>query len=173
MELIDDPEMREVVDEFCEESLGLLKQLEEILEEMEDDGPTSKNLEQFGQIIDRIMGAANSLGAFDVGTFCEMGKIIGYKSSQVQGNIKLLEVVVAILFDAVDLLALMINKIKVGESPTLQSISTDKFIERLKWLSEKFKDIQRASLNFDKGDSEDTNIKMDNDDIECLLAKLL
>jgi hypothetical protein len=63
-----DPEMSEVVDEFCEESDGIYTELEEILESYEDE-PDPKKLENFGQIIDRIMGAAKSIDAQQTGLY--------------------------------------------------------------------------------------------------------
>ncbi len=172
MDMLTDPDMKEIVDEFCDESSGLLAGLESLLEEMEDDGPDSKKLENFGQMIDRIMGAAKSLGANEVGTFCELGKIIGYKSSQVSDNAPLLEVVVAILFDAVDILNLMIENIKKGEGQSLNSINTEKFIERMKWLSDKFKDIERSSVVIKDSGNSKLKDKLDNDDIDKLLNRL-
>jgi len=52
MSLLNDPSMKEVVDEFCTESSELFNQLEEILEDFEDDPTQTEKLENFGQIID-------------------------------------------------------------------------------------------------------------------------
>ena len=56
-------------------------------------------MEQFGQIVDRVMGAAKSINAQEIGAFCELCKVIAYKASQTKDD-RLLEVVVSILFDA-------------------------------------------------------------------------
>ncbi|WP_372654848.1 hypothetical protein [Halobacteriovorax sp.] len=148
MSLLNDPSMKEVVDEFCDESLQLFNELEEILEEFEDDPTQTEKLEQFGQIIDRVMGSAKTIGADEIATFCELGKAIGYKSSQVNDR-ALLEVVCAIMFDSLELLKKMILQIKEGNSSSFEETSSTAFVTRLKWLKEKFNDIERASCAAD------------------------
>ncbi len=148
MNLLDDPSMKEIVLSFCDESKALITQLEQSLEILEDNPMNHKEMENFGQIIDRIMGAAKSIGAMEIATFCELGKVIGYKASQIN-DAPLLNVVVAVLFDSIDLLTKMIDKLKTGNNNQLQGLNTAAFAERLKWLSEKFKDIKRASVAYD------------------------
>lgn len=166
MSFLDDPDMRELVDEFCKESLDLLDQLEEVLEELEDSF-NSSSLEHFGQLIDRIMGAAKSIGADDIGKYCELGKIIGYKSSQSK-DLKLLQVVLAVLFDTTDLVKKMILKIQNNDATYMENLNTEAFGTRLKWLSEKFKHIERASCAVDERDNQD----LDQTDIDSLLSDL-
>ena len=101
MNFNDDPLMKEIVDEFCNETSDLLDLLEKSLSLIEEDTSNLKELEKFGQVIDRIMGAAKSIGATEMATFCELGKAIGYKSSQINEK-ALIEVVVAVLFDALE-----------------------------------------------------------------------
>ncbi|MDD0853346.1 Hpt domain-containing protein [Halobacteriovorax sp. GB3] len=144
MSLINDPSMREIVLDFCDESLELFGQLEEHLEVLEDDPTKTEKLEEFGQVIDRVMGAAKSIGAMEIATFCELGKLIGYKSSQTK-EVALVEVVVAILFDSVELLRKMVDQIKTGNDNALDKLNTQAFVTRLNWLSDKFKDIERSS----------------------------
>lgn len=165
MNLLEDPSMKEVVDEFCNESLELFDQLEEALEGFEDDPTDNSKLEEFGQIIDRIMGSAKTIGAMDIATFCELGKVIGYKSSQTK-DIALLEVVVAILFDAVDILKKMILKIKDGTESDLKNVSTQAFVTRLNWLKEKFNNIERASCAMDP------SANLDQTSIDDLMSSL-
>ncbi len=174
MEMIDDPDMKEIVDEFCSEALTLFDQLEECLNDFEDDPSDRSRLELFGQLIDRIMGTAQSLGATEIATFCELGKIIGYKSSQTN-DAPLLNVVAAILFDAVDLLRKMIKNVQNRDQASLQSLNTQAFVKRLKWLSDKFKDIDRASCAAEVsggivgGDAQDN---MSQNSIDDLMASL-
>jgi len=138
------PEYKEIVIDFCTESEQLFDQLETHLTNLEDDLSNTSELEKFGQIIDRIMGAAKSIQASEIATFCELGKVIGYKSSQVR-DIPLLEVVVAILFDALDLLRKMIKSMRDGNNNSMKNLNTKAFTTRLNWLSNKFKDIERSS----------------------------
>lgn len=140
-----DPSIKEIVDAFCEECRELIPQLEEILESVEDDPTQVAHLETFGQIIDRMMGAAKSLGAPKIATFCELGKTIGYKASQVKER-ALIEVVVAILFDSLDLLEKMLASLENGLGEGLAGINTDAFVTRLNWLAEKFSHVTRSSV---------------------------
>jgi len=170
MDMLNDPAMKEIVDGFCEESLELLDQLEETLDELEDDPTNSELLEKFGQVIDRMMGGAKSIGADEIATFSELGKVIGYKSSQVNDP-PLLAVVVAILFDAVDLIRKMVIKIQTKESDGLQNLNTEAFGTRLRWLSEKFKNIERASVSYTEQDAENAE-ELDQSSIDDLMASL-
>ena len=151
MELIDDPE---IIEDFYVKKLrvyltNLKQNLEDLEEELEEDSSGAEELEKFGQIIDRVMGSAQTIGAEEISRFCELGKVIGYKSSQTT-DLPLLNVVVAILFDAVDLLRGMVGSLQSGNSKTLNGLSTKAaFATRLKWLSNKFQNIDRASVESD------------------------
>lgn len=153
-----DPSMKEIVDAFCEECRELIPELEEILEKVEDNPSESKELEKFGQIIDRMMGAAKSLGAPKIAVFCEMGKTIGYKAGQVSDK-ALIEVVVAILFDALGLLDKMLASLERGDGEGLAGINTDAFVTRLNWLAQKFTHVTRSSVAIDDEKSIEDYIK--------------
>lgn len=144
---INDPDMKEIVDEFCDESDELLEQLKDILDEFEDDPTQSQLLEKYGQTVDRIMGAAKTLGLSDIGDLCQMGKIIGYKGSQAKEQ-PLKEVTVGVLFDLSDLLEVLLTNIRNGETEHDYNIAA--FKDRLQWLASKFKHIERASCAFDE-----------------------
>lgn len=148
MTMLDDPSMKEIVIDFCIEAESLFDQLEVCLQHLEENPNSPKELEKFGQIIDRIMGAAKSIGASEVAIFCELGKIIGYKSSQIK-DIPLIEVVVAILYDSLDVLRKMITAIKEGNDSSMKKINPKVLVTRLNWLSAKFKDIDRSSCTID------------------------
>lgn len=139
-----DEDMKELVNIFCDESDGLIKELNEILDQYEEEfNPI--HLEKFGQIIDRMMGAAQSLGAMEIGKFCEMGKMIGYKASQAKDR-QLLELASPILLDAVEMVTSMLAQLRKGERTTKENLPIDAFSSRLKWYLEKFSDIERASV---------------------------
>lgn len=148
MSMLNDPSMKEIILDFCAEAEALFDQLEQSLETAEENPSNTKELEKFGQIIDRIMGAAKSIGATEIATFCELGKVIGYKSSQIK-DIPLIEVVVAILFDSLHMLRKMITALKEGNDRSMEKLNTKAFATRLNWLSAKFKDIDRASCAID------------------------
>lgn len=138
---------REILEGFIEEGRGLLKEMEDTLESFEDDPQNLQYLETYGQLIDRIMGAAKTIGQENIGTISELGKIIGYKASQ-NDDAKLNQVVCGILLDSVDLLGDIFDSLESPESQKKYNI--DAFIGRLEWLSEKFKHIERASVAFEK-----------------------
>ena len=172
MDMLNDPEMKEIIDGFCDEAIELFDQLEDALNDFEDNPSDRGKLELFGQIIDRVMGTAQSIGATEIATFCELGKIIGYKSSQTD-DAPLLNVVAAILFDAVDMLRKMIQNLQNKDNASLQSLNTQAFVKRLNWLSDKFKDIDRASCSFeDKGVGGDSKDNMSQNSIDDLMATL-
>jgi chemotaxis protein histidine kinase CheA len=172
MLMYQDPSMKEIVDDFCKEGRKQISQLNDHLFNLEDDLSDLSELEAFGQVIDRMMGAAKSLEINSMATFCELGKAIGYKASQVN-EAGLISIVVAVLIDAVEILDTLLGKLEKGEVLELKEISTDAFISRLQWLNDKFKHIKRASVAI--GDVAQTNSnKVENlqDNIDDLLKQL-
>jgi len=164
MNILNDPSMKEIVQDFCIESNGLLHEMETILSEFEDNLTQTKNLERFGQIIDRMMGAAKSLNLNTLATLCELGKTIGYKASQVTDE-NLLNVVCGILFDNIEIIKKMIHGINTQNQDIMKNINLETFVGRLRWLSDKFKNIQRSSVAIDKAN-------MDQQSIDNLLKNL-
>ncbi len=142
--MLQDPEMAEIVDDFCKESEKIYEQLEEMLEDYEET-KDPKKLEEFGQVIDRIMGAAKSVDAVQTGVYCELGKTISYKASQSMDK-ALLDIVVAVLFDTVEILQVMNKNIEKIKEEKVSGINLETFSTRLRWLADKFKDIQRSSV---------------------------
>jgi uncharacterized protein Yka (UPF0111/DUF47 family) len=55
MNMFNDPSMKEIIIEFCDESDKLFDELEKHLTNLEQNPRSSADLEKFGQIIDRIM----------------------------------------------------------------------------------------------------------------------
>lgn len=156
MSMLNDPSMKEIIIDFCDEAEALFDELQVSLEILEDIPTNTNELEKFGQVIDRIMGAAKSIGASEIATFCELGKTIGYKSSQIK-DVALIEVVTAILFDSLDLLRKMIQSLRDGNDNVMGNLNTKAFVTRLTWLSAKFKNIDRASVAIGGGDGLNQN----------------
>jgi chemotaxis protein histidine kinase CheA len=142
--MLQDPDMAEIITEFCEESEGIYNELDGILESYEDE-PESQKLEEFGQIIDRVMGAAKSVDAVQTGLYCDLGKSISYKASQSMDQ-ALLDIVIAVLFDTVEILQSMNKNIESTKEEKVSGINLEAFGSRLRWLADKFKDIQRSSV---------------------------
>lgn len=169
MNMLQDPSMEEIVNNFCEESSDIFNELEEILEEYEESSDASR-LEIFGQTIDRVMGAAKSIEASYMGSFCELGKTISYKASQ-SNDAQLLNIVVAILFDNLEILKKINNKIKKEKTEELTSLNLEAFSKRLKWLADKFKDIERSSLKISEEEVSSAKVE-DQKSLDDLLAEL-
>ncbi len=168
MPMLQDPEMAEIVEDFCKESESIYNNLEQLLEQYEE-RPKSSLLEEFGQIIDRVMGAAKSIGAKHTGTYCELGKTISYKASQSMDK-ALLDIVVAVLFDTVEILMVMNQNIAKEKVEKVSGINLVTFATRLRWLEEKFKNVQRASVTIG-AEAEGTQMA-DQESIDNLLASL-
>ncbi len=74
---------------FLDESQEVLDEMKQFLESFRE-ASDNHFFEQYGQKVDRIMGAAFTLSLNDVGTLARYGKELGYKSSQIQDTNKLL-----------------------------------------------------------------------------------
>ena len=168
--MLDDPEMKEVVVDFCQESLTEFEACEEILDGLEGDPTNASLFEQFGITVDRVMGAAKTLGAEQIGAYCELGKIIGYKASQVEDP-SLQQVTVGVLMDAIELVSGITESLMTGKEVNTE-INTEKFLERLKWIGDKYKHIERASVSAGSSDEGEGGEQLSAEDIDALLAKV-
>lgn len=148
MSMLTDPDMIEVVEDFCKESGAIYEEIEEMLEDYEDE-PSPDKLEKFGQTIDRVMGAAKSIDAHQSGLYCELGKTISYKASQCEDK-QLLDIVVAVLFDTVEILKSMNKNIIIEKEEKVDGVNVEAFASRLHWLANKFKNITRSSVAIDE-----------------------
>ena len=157
MSMLKDKEMKEVVEEFCDESDKLCEQLLDHVDDLEEDPTNNEILELFGQKIDRIMGAAKSLEADKTGKLCELSKKIGYKASQSHDE-ALLTLVQATLADSVEILQTLIKSIRTEGVEKTDDINLSAFIKRLYWVTEKFKDIERASVSTDEENMDQVEI---------------
>lgn len=146
--------MKELIVEFCDESDELLEQLRDILDNFEDEPSQSSLLEEFGQTVDRIMGAAQTMGVQDIGSLSQMGKIIGYKASQSKQQ-ALQEVTAGVLFDLCDFLEVLLVNIREGKSQS--DLNYETFQNRLQWLADKFKDIERSSCTIEEEESSEAS----------------
>jgi hypothetical protein len=165
----------EILRDFQAESKDLVDQMIEILEKCEGDFSQVKSLEQYGLFVDRIMGGAKSLAMsisdknhiiHQIGDYCAICKAVGYKASQIKDNEHFYDVVVALLLDASEMLPKMLDL--VGSNQNLNTVLSKTFVERVKWVSEKFGAEYRSSVEVNKNAPK----KMDQGDIDDLLKKL-
>jgi chemotaxis protein histidine kinase CheA len=135
----------EIVQEFCSETKVLLSELEPLLEALELNPANLKALEDFGQKVDRIMGAAKSLEFHQMGIISEFCKTISYKSAQSK-NTELIIIVVAFLFEAVEILNAMIENLQINKRAELDPLAIKPILSRLEFISGRLAHIQRSSV---------------------------
>ncbi len=169
----------EILKEFQLESKTLIEQIMEILEGCEGDFSQVKRLEEYGQVVDRVMGGAKSLamglsgvGAdhfiHKIGDYAALCKAVGYKASQIEDNEQFYDVAVAFLLDATEMLTEMIDKILEPKAASFKDLFTQTFLDRLKWVSSQFGAEYRASVEVNKNKPK----KMSQTEINELLKKL-
>jgi len=167
--------MDEILDEFRNESKGLVSEMLEILEEVEGQFDHRFLLENFGQVVDRIMGGAKNLElAYEenenirkIAKYSELCKLVGYKTSQID-NPDLFTVSVALLLDATEMLDDLVEKFGTDKEIDVSQILSSTFLDRLSWVAGKFDENLRASVavNKDKKDGKSQ------DQIDDLLKSL-
>ena len=168
--------MDEILEDFKAESKSLIKDLLEILEDIEGDYSKKQKLEEFGQLVDRIMGGAQSVAmGYDaehqihrISKYAELCKLVGYKASQIEKNEQFYNIVIALLLDAVEMLDELVTKLETEEEKNIQEILSKTFLERLQWVSEHFDENMRASVAV----TEDEGQKMSQNQIDDLLKSL-
>ena len=94
---------------------------------------------------------------------CELGELIGSKTASMS-NTGLSNIVAGILFDMCDVLNMLFDDIVDGGNRKAD-FNIEKFVERLKWLSGKFKEAPAAK----KEDSSDVDPDDDGMDLDDLL----
>lgn len=165
----------EILKEFQNESKILIDKMGSILEACEGDYSQVKGLEEYGQNVDRIMGAAKSLALLvgpdhlihKIADYSAICKAVGYKSSQIQDNEQFYDICVALLMDGTEVLQVMINGLSTG-STGIQELFSKTFLERLRWVSSVFSADIRGSVEVHKGQK----TKLSQNEIDDLLKKL-
>ena len=151
--------MDQLIDDFKEETNNLVTEMMEILEKLEDSFEDHKDLSNFGQLVDRIMGGAKSLELMDspyspqlkdIGNYAEICKIVAYRGSQIESNASFFNIVVALLMDATEMLADLIFNLKTESQKEVKEVLTNTFLERLKLINQQFDQSLRGSLDISK-----------------------
>jgi chemotaxis protein histidine kinase CheA len=164
----------EILKEFQDESKILIEKMTSILEACEGNFDQVQGLEEFGQNVDRIMGAAKSLALMaepehlihKIADYSAICKAVGYKSSQIQDNEQFYDICVALLMDGTEVLQEMIDGLTAEVE--LKEIFTRTFLERLRWVSAEFGSDVRASVDVNKNQKG----KLSQNEIDDLLKKL-
>lgn len=168
---------KEILKEFVMESKTLIQGLVAKLEEIEGEPSLASALADYGNLVDRIMGGAKSLGLLAekdhaihiVSDYTAICKAVSYKGSQIKDNDEFFNVVHAFLLDATEILEVLIQKIESPVSEIKKTIPSN-FIERLKWLSHQFDDSYSASVDTKSSNNEES--KLSQNEIDELMRKL-
>jgi hypothetical protein len=167
----------DILKDFREESKTLLKELVEILDGVEDHFELVKDLESYGQTVDRIMGGAKSLALtfppehfiHQIGDYSALCKAVSYKASQIEKNENFFNVCVALLMDATEVLEAMILNLGSGAPLAMSQMFSNTFLDRLKWISNQFAQDVRSSVG---STGTDAAKKMSQNEIDDLMKKL-
>ncbi len=164
-----------IVVEFISESKDIIRTLEEELEKAEAGLEQSSHLENYGQIVDRILGGAKTLAVnlpgehkmLDrIGDYAGVCKAVGYKACQIKNNPDFYSICVALLMDVTEVLKEMLSILE-SKQPDPKEVISSTLVERLKWVSGKFSAETRGSVSVQKKDE-----KMNQEEIDSLLKKL-
>jgi hypothetical protein len=166
-----------ILKEFQSESKSLLERMVLILDQCEGDFRQVSGLEEYGQIVDRVMGGAKSLAmgmekpsalVESIGDYAAICKAVGYKASQIRDNEQFYHICVGLLQDATEVLEDMVKGVMASDERAAKAFMNQAFIDRLKWVSEKFGADYRASVDVHRG----RDGKMNQSEIDELLKKL-
>lgn len=168
----------EILEEFVVESKGLVQELLEMLEGLEGHPEKNPALADYGNLVDRIMGGAQSLALLlprshalhVISDYAAICKAVGYKGSQIKNNAGFVNVVYAFLLDATEILEVFFDQVDQPMDVLKKEIPTT-FIERLKWLSQQFDESYRSSVD-GMGSAGNGGPKMSQNEIDALMAKL-
>ena len=159
-----------ILSDFKEESLNLINECIELLESIEDDPSEVEKLKEFANLIDRVMGGAKSLALMAppdhalnlIGDYCAICKSVGYQGAQIFNNDQFYNVVVALLLDAVEMTKDLFSKLDSSVAD-LKKLFTTTFLERLKWVSFQYDELEKRRNN---------GKKLGQNEIDDLLKKL-
>ena len=166
-----------ILKDFQAESKTLVKKMAEILDQCEGNFAQVQSLADFGQTVDRIMGAARTLAVdpavpnvrisrvADCAAIC---KSVGYKASKIVGNETFYDICVALLQDATEVLEQLVDHLFDKNDIDMKTLFSQTLIDRLRWVSEQFGAEYSGTVDVHQGKA----TKMNQADIDELLKKL-
>lgn len=148
----------EILKDFTLESNIIIKESTSLLDKVEGEMVQAKRLQEYGNLVDRIMGAAKSIAAAApanhaihlVSDYAALCKSVGYKTSQIDDNEQFYIICVALLQDATETLGKLLGNLDKSPEELRESIS-NAFIERLRWVSNKFSSDYNESVGESPG----------------------
>ena len=145
---------KDIIVDFQTEAKGLLKELTEVVEKLEEPGNAfpAQELEQFAQRIDRIMGAAQTLNQLDpqneglkrIGSIAQICKQLGYKAAEYK-TAALIPLFAAFWADVLEVMEELIDSLEddKGSRELAESFSSV-LQKRLAWLGQKIQQMAPA-----------------------------
>lgn len=165
----------DILNDFVLEAKRVITDSTSVLDKVEGEMVQSKKLQDYGNLVDRIMGGAKSIGLIAppnhainmVCDYAALCKAVGYKASQINNNEQFFDICVALLQDATENLDVLINNL--DKSPeNLRKMISNAFLERLRWVSSKFSSEYNASV----GKSNSGKKALGQNEIDELMKKM-
>lgn len=155
---------KEIVDDFVEESKDILTEALTLLEKIETQPKLAKELQAYGNCIDRLMGGARTVAMgvdkdhalHMVADYSEVCKALGYKASQINAKDAFFKICVAVLIDATEILQELIKNIHCSTAE-LKKRFPQEFINRVQLVSEHFSG--NAPTTVEKSNLKDSDIR--------------
>lgn len=134
---------KQLIADFVEESQGIIDQLREIVEGLENLERPPSDFALFGQRIDGIMGCAKTMGLEGIpdlalaikviGQQAEGCKLLGYKASQMSDP-NIIKMVAAFLADALEMVDQATQDLKTGKA-TVDAKQAARTSERINFVA--------------------------------------
>ncbi len=161
-----------VLQEFTSESEKIIISMLSILNKIRGDASLAGQLEDFGNQVDRIMGAAQSLAlamsedhALDIiSDYSSICKTTAYRAAKVGDHAAFFNICVALLTDGTKTLQFLIKNIHLPFE-TLKKSFDSTMIERFRWVSEQAQKDPKSLGGLDDG-------KMSQVDVDELIKKI-
>ncbi len=142
-----DESVKELVNDFVEESLGIVETIQNIVEPIEMGEADGKGFVEFALKIDGIMGCAKTLNLDSykelevamstISKLSEGCKVLGYRASQIQDPV-LVKLVAAFMADALEMVENALRDLKKGHI-SFDVAYSEKIRDRLQWITGKLK----------------------------------
>jgi chemotaxis regulatin CheY-phosphate phosphatase CheZ len=159
------------------DSKNLIKQMLDILEDIEGDFAQVKRLGDYGNLVDRIMGGAKNIAILAdekhasnlISDYAALCKAVGYKASQIKDNEQFYDICVALLMDATETLNNIVDCVDFDVETVKKTVPIT-FIERIRWVSSQFSKEYRESVG--SGGKVEEEKQLSQTEIDDLMKKL-
>lgn len=155
---------KEIVDDFVEESKDILTEALTLLERIETQPKLAKELQAYGNCIDRLMGGARTVAMgvskdhalHMVADYSAICKSLGYKASQINEKDAFFKICVAVLIDGTEILQELIKNIHCS-TDELKKRFPQEFINRVQLVSDHFSG--NALTTVEKSNLKDSDLR--------------